>query len=94
MVSTNNVQIIYSENIYKSSQQKPFHIMFLIKNSPLPNNYFIKLTKAASGGVLQKKMFVKISQCSQENACVEVSFKNVAGRKAIIKNGFNAGVFL
>ena len=28
------------------------------------------------------------------NTCVEVSFKNVAGRKAIIKNDFNAGVFL
>ena len=32
------------------------------------------LTKAATGGVLQKKVFLKISPVSQENICVGVSF--------------------
>ena len=37
-------------------------------------------TEAAAGGVLYKKMFLKISQNSQENTCSRVSFFNkVAG---------------
>ena len=31
-------------------------------------------TKAATGGVLQKKVFLKISQNSLENTCAKVSF--------------------
>ena len=30
--------------------------------------------EAATRGVLQKKMFLKVSQYSQENTCVRVSF--------------------
>ena len=30
--------------------------------------------EAAIGGVLQKKLFLKVSQYSQENKCVRVSF--------------------
>ena len=33
-----------------------------------------KYSKAANGGVLEKKMSLKISQNSQESTCVEVSF--------------------
>ena len=39
------------------------------------NSYFIKLTKAATGDVIWKKLFLKILQYLQENTCVEVSFK-------------------
>ena len=38
------------------------------------NSYFIKLTKAFTGGVLKKKLFVKILQYSQKSTCVEVAF--------------------
>ena len=38
-------------------------------------NYFYKNAEAATGGLLWKKLFLKISQYSQENACVGVSFQ-------------------
>ena len=41
-----------------------FHFYFFVS----------KKTKAAIGDILWKKMFLKISQISQENACVAVSF--------------------
>ena len=39
-------------------------------------NVFMKksFTEAATGGVLWKELFLKISQCSQENICVGISF--------------------
>ena len=33
-----------------------------------------KFLEVTTGGALQKKLFLKISQHSQENPCVEVSF--------------------
>ena len=36
-------------------------------------------TKAATGGVLQKILFLNISQNSQENTFARVSFNKVAG---------------
>ena len=53
MVSTNNQLKIYSEQIYKPLQQKPFHVMFLIKKRSadvqyLISNFMIRKTKAAS----------------------------------------------
>ena len=40
---------------------------FLIVNSP-------ENTEAATGNVLQKKVFLKISEISQEKPCVGISF--------------------
>ena len=34
----------------------------------------VSIPEAATGGVLWKRLFLKISQYSQENACVGVSF--------------------
>ena len=36
---------------------------------------FTEVTEAAAVGILQKKVLLKISQISQENTCVGVSFK-------------------
>ena len=36
-------------------------------------------TKAATGGVLQEKAFIKILQYSQENTCARVFFNKVSG---------------
>ena len=33
-----------------------------------------RLTQAATGGVLLKKLFLNVSKYSQENTCVRVSF--------------------
>ena len=41
---------------------------------PNTEQFFIKLTKAATGGVLQKKLFLKIWQYSPESTCVGVFF--------------------
>ena len=41
---------------------------------PILNICFIKLTKTATGGVLYKKLFLRISQYSPENTCVGNSF--------------------
>ena len=37
------------------------------------------MIEAATEGVLLKKLFLKISQNSEQNACVGLSFNNVAG---------------
>ena len=52
--------------------------------------------EAATGGVLWKKLFLKISQYSQENTCVGVSFNKTAGLKPckFLKRDSNVGVFL
>ena len=36
------------------------------------------MPEAATGGILQEKMFLEISQNSQENTCARVSILNVA----------------
>ena len=35
---------------------------------------FIKETESANGGVLSKRMFLKVSQISQKNKSIDVSF--------------------
>ena len=45
-----------------------------LRNSFLGSNYKIIHSEAGTGGVLQKQVFSKVSQISQENACVGVSF--------------------
>ena len=56
----------------------------LIKKQEIIRNYFqnnnkkiilVKKPEAATRGVLQKKLFLKISQYSQENNCIGISFK-------------------
>ena len=36
--------------------------------------HIVRFSEAAAGGILQKKMFLKILQYSQENTCARVSF--------------------
>ena len=48
-----------------------FHFIFFDKWI-----WFVRMAEAGIGGVLWKKMFLKISQNSQENTCVRVSFFN------------------
>ena len=40
----------------------------------LPRVILIHITEKATGGVVYKMVFLKISQYSQENMCVGVSF--------------------
>ena len=52
-------------------------------------------TEAATDGVLQKKVFLKISPNSQENTSVGVSFDKVAGQvNNFIKKGLQHRCFL
>ena len=46
--------------------------------SHLAVTFWLLLSKAATRGVLQKKMFLDISQNSQENTCTKVSFLGTA----------------
>ena len=65
MVSTNNVYI--TRTMTRSTLFSRNHpTLPLVKNRESTN---------ATGGLLSKKFFVKISQNSQENTCVEASFK-------------------
>ena len=61
-------------------------------NKPVNHKFFEMLlqlelsvigSEAATGDVLLKKLFLKISQYSQENTCVESLFNKVAGLKAL-----------
>ena len=51
---------------------------------------FLQTAEVAFGGVLSKKVFLKISQILQENTCVRVSFNKVACREIyeIFKNSY------
>ena len=79
MVSTNNQQKIYSGQIYKPLQQKPFYVMFLIKKrladvQYLIRNFMIRSTEAAIHRCSSKQVFLRILQYSQESTCVGISF--------------------
>ena len=52
-----------------------------------------KSLEAANGGVLSKKMFLKILQISQENTCVEVYFPSLRPA-TLLKRDSNTGAFL
>ena len=52
-----------------------------------------KVSEAATGGVLSEKVFLEISQNSQENACARVSFLQ-ARYTTLLKRDSGAGVFL
>ena len=47
------------------------------------NSYIIKLTKVATGGIIWKKLFVKILQYSQENTCAEVPIEQSCTSKGL-----------
>ena len=49
-------------------------------------------TEVATRGALQKKVFLKISQNSQENTCARVRFLIMAA--TLLKKDFSTGVFL
>ena len=56
--------------------------------------FLLQDTEAATGGVLQQKVFLEISQNSQEDTCASVSFSNkVAGPCNFIKKETLAQVF-
>ena len=79
MASTNNQQKIYSGQIYKPLQQKPFYVMFLIKKrladvQYLIRNFMIRSTEAAVYRCSSEQVFLKILQCSQEH-CVGFTFQ-------------------
>ena len=79
MVSTNNQQKIYSGQIYKPLQQKPFYVTFLIKKrladvQYLIRNFMIRSTEAAVYRCSSEQVFLKILQCSQEH-CVGITFQ-------------------
>ena len=48
-----------------SNIQRPLHHVSAV---------LLEVTEAATGGVLQKNVFLEISQNSQENTCAKVSF--------------------
>ena len=52
--------------------------------------------EAATGGVLQKKLFLKVSQYSQENKCVSLFLikLQVFSPASLLKRDSNTGVFL
>ena len=87
MVSANNIKV-HVRNIPWQDSQTFF--------CPILSSYFIKLTKAATGGVLQKKLFSKMPQYSQEIICVGVFFQKVANFQAynFIKKRIQTGVLL
>ena len=63
-------------------------IQYYISTLLILNRCFIKLTKAAIGGVIWRKLFLNVFQFSQENTCVGVS------SLTLLKRGSNAAVLL
>ena len=64
---------------------------------PILNSYFIKLAKTATGGILEKKMFLKISQYSQKKHLPWSLFLiklPVFRPAALLERDPNTGVFL
>ena len=66
---------------------------------PLKNNVKVifsdSMTDAANGGVLWKKLYIKISQYSQENSCVGISVLiKFLNKISLLKRYYNAGFFL
>ena len=56
----------------------------------------IHKTEITPGVVLQKKVFLKILQISQENTCIGASFNKVASLRpaTLLKRDFNTSAFL
>ena len=57
---------------------------------------FESIKEGATGGVLYKKLFLKISQILQENTLLESLSNKVAGLQAatLLKKDSNTGIFL
>ena len=55
----------------------------------------MEITQAATGGALCKNLLLKISEYSQENTCVKVSFlTKLQSRQLYQKRDSKTGVFL
>ena len=55
----------------------------------------MEITESATGGVLCKNLLLKISEYSQENTCVKVSFlTKLQSLQLYQKRDSNTGVFL
>ena len=51
-----------------------YSMKYISDNKPVTIAHMIRITEAATGGNLQKKLLLKISLNSQENICARVSF--------------------
>ena len=75
-----NIFVCYNEIIWLKKCLKKFRpkyykrfLVNILKNLSIYNN-FLHISKAATRGVLWKKVFIEILQNSQENICARVSF--------------------
>ena len=67
-----------------SSTRQQLLILKLVKYGHFCPKWHFQETEAATRGVLCKKVFLRISQISQENTCARVSFfKKVAGLRPV-----------
>ena len=48
--------------------------------------HFFSNSEAATGGSLRKKVFLEISQNSQENTCARDLFNKAVGKTSFLKN--------
>ena len=83
------VPFLVVKNSWSKSMVKPVLIRLLIINIPFilkPVNWFGGVTEAATRGVLWKELFLEISQNSQENTCVRISFLLKLQASGQIKN--------
>ena len=51
-----------------------YSMKYISDNKPVTIVHMTRITEAATGGNLQKKLLLKISLNSQENICARVSF--------------------
>ena len=75
------------ENEVKKMESEVKKTKRSIKNILQSWNMSVIKTEAAAGGILSKKLFLEISQNSQENNCARVSFliKLQAGPATLLK---------
>ena len=65
----------YSESYQISKMEHIAKIVNGYKSLTIFEKRSILDKEVATGGVLQRKVFLKVSQISQENICVKVSFQ-------------------
>ena len=58
------------------------NFIFTLEQRALKKSYYKRgISETVAGGVVWKKVFLKISQNSQDDTCARVSFSKVAGVK-------------
>ena len=65
----------WKKNFRKKSSSQMF---YEVLNTPLNLPWSVFIHRSSTGGALQKKLFLKISQYSQENTCIEEHFRTTA----------------